>query len=391
MSGADQPALTPPPGQESNFIDPPNDNARAHFASAFSIILVLSGVSIRAYSKIFCMKKVSFQDVLALLSLGTYAGVLWVLYTYLLTVGYFVHQWDVRAEEVPGAFRIIYLGMVQYEATMALLKISIVSEWIQIFVPPKTRNSFFIVSLVVIVVNVAYYLASILTASLICPTRGTLCDHSLFVFVSSAGINLASDLVLLVLPITAIWKLQLPRRKKISISFVFGIGLIAVAAAIARLRYSIGLLISPDKTYGISETTLWCLTEITVAYLVFCAPAAPKAFQNSRILRRIFHSSNSSSPGWPKNSTKSDGSKRVTDQQNHQQPFPAQHAWQRIDHDESCTSPNDVNPGAIPLQTFSASVKGGLQVQGWRLEEAPMVIRVENSVAVSTTTRTRIL
>lgn len=122
--------------------------------------------------------------------------------------------------------QIIYLGMVQYEATMALLKVSIVSEWIQIFVPPKTRNSFFIASSTIIVVNIAYYLASILTTSLICPTRGTLCDHSLFVFVSSASINLASDLALLILPIKTIWELQLPRRKKISISLVFGIGLV---------------------------------------------------------------------------------------------------------------------------------------------------------------------
>lgn len=62
MSGPDQPALPPPPGKESNFIDPPNGNARAHFVLAFSIVLVLSGVSVRAYSKIFCMKKISFQD-----------------------------------------------------------------------------------------------------------------------------------------------------------------------------------------------------------------------------------------------------------------------------------------------------------------------------------------
>lgn len=157
----------------------------------------------------------------------------------------------------------------------------------------------------------------------------------------------------------------------------------AIAAAIARLRYSIGLLISPDKTYGISDTTLWCLVEITVAYLVFCAPAAPKAFQNSRVLRRIFRSSNLSSPGWPKNSTKSNSSTGVTDQQSRQQPFPAKHSWQRIDHDETYNSSDNVNPGAIPLQTFSASAKGGLQVQGSRLDEAPMVIRVENSVAVS--------
>ncbi|KAI0444503.1 hypothetical protein F4803DRAFT_572981 [Xylaria telfairii] len=381
MSGADQPALTPPPGQESNFINPPNGDARAHFALAFSIIVVLSGALIRAYSKIICMKKISFQDVLALLSLGTYAVYLWAIYTYLLTVGAFVHQWDVRAEDLHEAFHVVYLGMVQYEATMALLKVSIIYEWIQIFVPPKTRNWFFIISLTTIVVNVVYYLAAILVTTLICPTPATLCDYSFLVFLNSASINLASDLVLLVLPIKTIWKLQLPRRKKISISLVFGIGVIAVGAAVARIYFSIALLKSPDKTYGISNTTLWSLMEITLAYLAFCATAAPKAFQNSRVLRRIFHSSTISSPGRPKNSTKSN---RVTGVTN-QQPFQAKHIWQRIGHDEAYTPSDHVNPGAIPLQTFSASAKGGLQVQGLRIEEVPMVIRVETSVDISTT------
>lgn len=162
----------------------------------------------------------------------------------------------------------------------------------------------------------------------------------------------------------------------------------AVAAAVAWLRYSISLLISPDKTYGISDTTVWCLVEITVAYLVFCAPAAPKAFQNSSVLRRIFRSSNLSSPEWLKNSIKSNSSNTgTTNQQSRQQPFPrpATHSWQRIDYDETYTSSDNLNPGLITLQTFSVSAKGGSQLHGSRPEEAPRVIRVENSIAVSTT------
>lgn len=62
MDASDDAALAPPPGQTSNFIDPPNDNARAYFAFVFSMVLVLSSVSIRVYTKVFCLKKISYQD-----------------------------------------------------------------------------------------------------------------------------------------------------------------------------------------------------------------------------------------------------------------------------------------------------------------------------------------
>lgn len=59
---------------------------------------------------------------------GTYAGCLWVLYTYLLTVGYFVHQWDVRAEELPEAFHVSTpFSCLQIQLRPGL---SVFQEWI---------------------------------------------------------------------------------------------------------------------------------------------------------------------------------------------------------------------------------------------------------------------
>ncbi|KAI0467001.1 hypothetical protein F4859DRAFT_518620 [Xylaria cf. heliscus] len=355
--------LEPPPGQESNLMNPPNRNVEGHVGLAVSITLVFLGVSVRAYSKIFCVKRIAIQDV-----------------------GYYVHQWDIPARDLPYVLHIIYLGMVMYEATMATLKVSILSEWIQIFVPPKMRNTFFWTSVAIIGVNVAYYLSSILAVSLSCPTRATLCDRSSVIFICSAVINLLSDLTIFVLPIRAIWQLQLPRSKKISISFVFGLGLITCASASVRLYESVGLYTSPDKTFGISGTTLWCLTELTIAYLVFCAPAAPRAFQDSWISRKISSKTKSSS-----STASSRGPRKKADanignalRQHDQQGLPPSHAWQRIYHDENDADSTETIRGAVRLQSFHASAKGRPSGDGLESADELRGIRVESHVAVST-------
>jgi hypothetical protein len=57
-----KPALKPPPGIVSNFDDPPNGNIQAHFGIAISVFLVFTGASLRAYSRLFCMKQVKLED-----------------------------------------------------------------------------------------------------------------------------------------------------------------------------------------------------------------------------------------------------------------------------------------------------------------------------------------
>jgi hypothetical protein len=57
-----KPALKPPPGIESNFDNPPNGNVQAHIGIAICIFVVFAGASLRAYSKIFCMKQVHLED-----------------------------------------------------------------------------------------------------------------------------------------------------------------------------------------------------------------------------------------------------------------------------------------------------------------------------------------
>ncbi|KAI1409284.1 hypothetical protein F5Y13DRAFT_193525 [Hypoxylon sp. FL1857] len=251
MSLNEVPALILPSGEVSNVPRPPNRNAEAHAGIIICLILTSSAVLVRAYSRIFFIAFAAF--------------------------------WDIPLGDVPMFFHIYYIALVLYELTMMGLKISILTEWIHLFVPCGIRNTFFWACLVVMLVNVLYYTASILSVSFGCTPRAEFCARFSFILIFSAVINLTSDLVILVLPIRTIWLLKLSRRKKLSVSLIFALGILCCIAAAVRLAKGKKAFVSPDKTYTLSPVTLWCLAEATCAFLVFCAPAAPMAFKANRL------------------------------------------------------------------------------------------------------------
>lgn len=87
--------------------------------------------------------------------------------------------------------------------------------------------------------------------------------------VSTAVLNVLSDLAVLVMPMPLIWKLQLPMHKKIGVSIAFSLGGIAVLASIFRLvalaNFDINdfscesPLTDVDALTNSSQTTPWML------------------------------------------------------------------------------------------------------------------------------------
>jgi hypothetical protein len=143
----DGPALTPPNGIIPNFDNPPNGSQNRMSAAVISVCLavMIIVVAIRAYVKIFCVKKFHIEDreylnpailhetMLILFKLswgprlyvlqkpwdsfanfgqrvdrfqGTYMGFEWVAFKTVLWPGYFIHQWDVRVRQLADIFRV---------------------------------------------------------------------------------------------------------------------------------------------------------------------------------------------------------------------------------------------------------------------------------------------
>ncbi|KAK9772076.1 putative Integral membrane protein [Seiridium cardinale] len=291
------PALAPPPGTEANFNNPPNENQLVQAVLIICITLVTLLILLRAYAKVVCVGKVQIEDFLVLLGYGVYIGYAYCLFRF-VEIGFFVHQWDLRVSTLNEIIYFVQLAVNFYAIAIIFLKSSILLEWTRIFVPRGTRGSFFhcadTIALVDLSLSVVVHGLILLLgggrrkSELIWDKRipGTCYDRTPL-DLSTASVNLLADVVILLFPQRVIWRLQLGLKKKIGVSVIFTIGLLACVSAAFRLAATVEYSKSPDWSYSIAKVGLWYLAELTCLFIVFCIPGIPKAFADFSIPSKI--------------------------------------------------------------------------------------------------------
>jgi hypothetical protein len=118
--------------------------------------------------------------------------------------------------------------------TLLFAKSAILLEWVHVFVPTGTRNSFFWMCHGLIVANFIFYASFIIAVQLGCFPRekiwhrwipGTCLDRKR-IDGPCAIFNLLFDLIILALPQKVIWNLNMSTRKKVGVSVIFSFGLL---------------------------------------------------------------------------------------------------------------------------------------------------------------------
>lgn len=164
--------------------------------------------------------------------------------------------------------------IIIYDPTIVLVKISILLQYVTVFVAHR-RNLLHYLIHVLIWANVAFYIAitfsyifsvsppskpDVDTTRLLtqrqCSPRRKLwipstpghCNDEYGRGVFSGSINVASDFLIFILPLPTLLRLQMPMNKRLRLLFVFGFGLLACAASVVRLVYSIQLDPTSDST-----------------------------------------------------------------------------------------------------------------------------------------------
>ncbi|KAJ5161131.1 hypothetical protein N7492_006523 [Penicillium capsulatum] len=106
------------------------------------------------------------------------------------------------------------------------------------------------------------------------------------VWFTNAGIHIATDIIILLFPIPLFAKLQLPRRQKVGIMLVFGLGIVVIGTSSARL-YELEVMVNGhDITRTNSYTAIWSSLEANVSIICACLPPMQPLF--SRIFSFFF-------------------------------------------------------------------------------------------------------
>lgn len=118
---------------------------------------------------------------------------------------------------------------------MLFLKIAILLDWIYIFAPSHgLRGKFYYTCVANIILSLLFYIPLILIEIFACTPRSKIWNSSIdgkcvdiyVVNVASSVFNFVLDLMMLAMPLSVIWKLQLSRRKKVALSMLFTVGIL---------------------------------------------------------------------------------------------------------------------------------------------------------------------
>ncbi|KAI0010007.1 hypothetical protein F4779DRAFT_579574 [Xylariaceae sp. FL0662B] len=289
------PALEPPGDIVPELDNPPHNNDLAIAVTILCLSISVILVLIRVYSRVFVMKHVRVEDFVGLAAFGNYAAYMYCVFRFLRNTGFFVHQWNVRLKKLPEFLYIILIGSNFYAVNIMCIKVAIMLEWLRVFVPGRTRNTFYWSCWAVLIVNTTYYIANVVAINLTCIpyqaiwdiTMSGKCLNQKALDTSSAIINLVSDLVIMGLAQQVIWRLQMSIKKRLGVSLIFAAGIFGCIAGCFRLAVTVQYQKDKDLTYSVSSVIMWAIGEMTAGFLVFCVPAAPKAFNNIRVTARI--------------------------------------------------------------------------------------------------------
>ncbi|KAE8360911.1 hypothetical protein BDV27DRAFT_167362 [Aspergillus caelatus] len=274
------PAGIPPPGVEPNLVNPPNQRISGQAAILVCGIAASITLFMRIYTRVFVIRKTSMSDCKnAQRHIGIDVG-LCIVCWFGNDAGPGVDMWNLRLRDFRRMQYWFHIGSIIYGIPIFFIKASILLQIVDIFVPARRNDPIFL---------------EIFACRPLNKARDPLIIHRsgmdmFFLNCIASSVNAASDLIILVLPQTRIWKLHMPLSRKLAVSTVFLFGIIACISSIVRLAFSVRLMQNKDNiSYYSWLVGFWPQPEIASGIVVACLPVLPKLFnslkQNNRTAR----------------------------------------------------------------------------------------------------------
>ena len=133
--------------------------------------------------------------------------------------------------------------MLVYTVSLNVTKMSILQQYLRFFATKPLRRATWIIFGITVTYTICTTFLCIFTCTPpsffwtkpVDPTGGT-CLNELGLWFAQASFNIISDIVIIILPMRAFQRLQLPRRQKLGLMFVFALGFLYVPPDVEPAR-----------------------------------------------------------------------------------------------------------------------------------------------------------
>ncbi|KAH8688930.1 major facilitator superfamily domain-containing protein, partial [Phaeosphaeriaceae sp. PMI808] len=211
-----------------------------------------------------------------------------------------LHLARIPPEWLPELRKSIYAFAVLYNPAWMATKTSILAFYLRAFRPDRfTVWASNIILVIVCCSGIALTFLNIFQCRPISAgwraapiERSNLCINVVVLYLSSAPVNLITDIAMFLLPIRITTRLLLPRRQKAILVITFALGAFVIAIGVVRIAYleeavltqlrnedapknNEGLRLTIDKnmSYDASLSYMWSAVEVNVGIICACLPS----------------------------------------------------------------------------------------------------------------------
>ncbi|KAI0482107.1 hypothetical protein GGR56DRAFT_170518 [Xylariaceae sp. FL0804] len=273
------PALPPPPGQTSDFSDSsPSLKGQMDIAMGVALPLVTIFFGLRCFTRLYVRRTWTFENWLVLLAyIGTVSEC--ALGATVMDHHGGRHGWDITPEQEKDALHWVYIATINYGFTICIAKLAILILYRRIF-SPRRFSPFDTLLVSLITILLMFYLGTNLAKIFECTPRAKIFDPELPgtcidipQLLNVSGIfNTVTDFVILLLPIKAVWGMQMTLKKKMTVVLVFTCGLCAPVFSLVGTIVREDGANSPDKSWTEPKILLWTVAELTTGVLCVSFP-----------------------------------------------------------------------------------------------------------------------
>ncbi|OJJ42109.1 hypothetical protein ASPZODRAFT_137495 [Penicilliopsis zonata CBS 506.65] len=260
-------AMAPPAGVTADF-SLTRTTLQEKFILVYSITFGLACflLLLRLYTRVFVVRSVGLDDYFVVGSVVFSAG-FFGLCVESMKYGFGRHLWNVSVASLEIYLKYLIPIVITYTWTPFCTKLSILLLYHRLNPTPKFR--YCIYALIFIITG--YTLATTFATAAGCnPTHSdqTPCINSLALWL--AILNIATDFLMLFLPIPMLWTLHLPVMQKATLALIFAIGSTSVVTSIIRITYIMEILHKADFTWSEATVCVWSAIELNFGVMCNC-------------------------------------------------------------------------------------------------------------------------
>ncbi|MCJ1345442.1 hypothetical protein MMC31_003649 [Peltigera leucophlebia] len=242
--------------------------------AVFTLIAIVA-VILRLWSRQLKRQEMALNDWAAIAALFTCCCLSAVVIEMVVASGMGQYLKDLKnpEEQLEKLIKSLFALHCLWAISNALVKISICHLYVQIF----RLRSLRIAAYTIMVAGVAYCVAVILEAFLLCkPIRYSWdknidghCGNAFAAYLSVAIVDLITELSIILLPMPYVWTLQLPVGKKIALTCIFGLGIIICVFSVLRVHTLVRWEFE-DLSYSIGNLAIYSLLEPILGLVGCC-------------------------------------------------------------------------------------------------------------------------